>query len=116
MQYICLIYSNEAIEPQPGTEEFVQYIQDYGDFTKRVQEDGVYVGGEALQPVATATTVSAIGGKVEVMDGLFAETKEQLGGYMVFDVPDLDTALEWASKCPAAEYGAVEVRPAHKME
>ena len=111
MQYICLIYSNEAIEPQPGTEEFVQYIQDYGDFTKRVQEDGVYVGGEALQPVATATTVSAIGGKVEVMDGPFAETKEQLGGYYVLDCENLDQAIAYAGMIPTAKHGRVEVRP-----
>ena len=69
------------------------------------------VGGAALQPPAVATTVRQRDGKREVQDGPYAEAKEQLGGYCVIDVPDLDQALAWAARCPAASTGAVEVRP-----
>ena len=68
-------------------------------------------GGAALQPPPTATTVRQRDGKRQVQDGPFAEVKEQLGGYYVVDVPNLDKALEWAARCPAASSGSVEVRP-----
>lgn len=69
------------------------------------------VGGAALQPPSAATTVRQQNGKQHVQDGPYADTKEQLGGYFVIEVPDLDKALEWAARCPAAAAGAVEVRP-----
>lgn len=69
------------------------------------------VSAEVLQPVATATTLSVRDGSEQVQDGPFADTKEQLGGTFVIDVPDLDAALTWAEKCPAAQYGVVEIRP-----
>jgi hypothetical protein len=68
-------------------------------------------GGEALQPVETATSVRVRGGKAETMDGPFATTKEHLGGFYIIDVPDLDTALKYAAMIPSAAYGTVEVRP-----
>ena len=73
------------------------------------------VGADRLQPVATATTVRVANGKTTVLDGPYAETKEQLGGYYIVDVPDLDAALSWAARCPAASHGAVEVRPIWAM-
>ena len=69
------------------------------------------VGGAGLEPPLTATTVRAPEGKRRVQDGPFADTKEQLGGYYVIDVPDLDKALEWAARCPSASTGAAEIRP-----
>lgn len=111
MQYLCLIYANENAGPQPGTEEFGLLLAAYGEFTKLVQDDGVYVGGEALQDVATATTVTTKSGVVETMDGPFAETKEQLGGYYLLDCENLDEALKYAAQIPSAAYGCVEVRP-----
>ena len=81
MQYLCLIYADENVEPAPGTPEFEALIGEYMAFTEKVNQAGVFVAGEALQPVAMATTVTNENGKTETMDGPFAETKEQLGGY-----------------------------------
>ena len=111
MQFMCLIYNAEDNGPQPGTEEFGPYMQGYMDFTDEVQAAGKLLGGEALESVATATTVSVRGGKTEVVDGPFAETKEQLGGFYILDCKDLDEALQYAAKIPDAAYGRVEVRP-----
>lgn len=72
---------------------------------------GVFVGGAGLEPPATTTTVSVRDGKRQVQDGPYAETKEFLGGFAIIDVPDLDAALEWAARHPAAGYTAIEVRP-----
>lgn len=111
MQYMLLIYNAEDNGPQPGTEEFGPYMQGYVDFTKEVQDAGKMLSGDALQPVATASTVSVRGGKTEIVDGPFAETKEQLGGFYILDCEDLDEALHYAAKIPDAAYGRVEVRP-----
>ena len=111
MKYMCVIYGEEAKEPQPGTPEMAQLMQDYMAFTKDVQEKRVMVAGDALQPVATATTVRVRGGKTETTDGPFAETKEQLGGFYAVNVADLDEACAWAAKIPAAKTGSIEVRP-----
>ena len=111
MQYMCLIYAAEGHGPQPGTPEFGPFMQGYHDFTNDVREKGVLVSGEALQPTATATTVSVRDGKTITTDGPFAETKEQLGGFYLLDCKDLDEAVEWASQIPSARYGTIEVRP-----
>ena len=111
MQYMLLIYSTEGRGPQPGTEEFGQYIQAYQEFSKLCVDKGVMRAGDALQPVSTATTVTLESGKVEVTDGPFAETKEQLGGYYLLDCKDLDEALDFAAKIPTAVHGKIEVRP-----
>lgn len=111
MQYMCLIYSAETSGPQPGDADFGAYIQSYHEFGAKAQADGVFVAGDALQPVATASTVTAVSGSVETMDGPFAETKEQLGGYYLLDCKDLDEALKYAAMIPAAAHGRIEVRP-----
>ena len=111
MQFICLIYSAPNSGPQPGTPEFGKLMQDYGNYTKKIRDDGKLVAGDALQDVETATTVSVRNGKVETMDGPFAETKEQLGGYYLLECANIDEALEYAAMIPTAEYGRIEVRP-----
>ena len=111
MKYMCVIYGDEAKQPQPGTPEMGQLMQDYMAFTKDVQEKHVMVAGDALQPVATATTVRVRGGKIETTDGPFAETKEQLGGYYIFDCKNLDEAIAYAARIPTAAYGSIEIRP-----
>jgi hypothetical protein len=111
MQFMLLIYNAENNGPQPGTEEFGPYMQAYMDFTEEVKEAGKMVSADALQSVSTATTVSLRNGKTEVVDGPFAETKEQLGGYYLLDCEDLDEAIKFAAKIPDAQYGRVEVRP-----
>lgn len=111
MKYMCLIYSTEGRGPQPGTEAFADYIQAYHEFTQACVDGGVMQAGEALQPVSTATTVTRESGSIEVSDGPFAETKEQLGGFYLLDCKDLDEALDYAGRIPTAAHGRVEVRP-----
>ena len=111
MQYMLLIYSEEGAGPQPGSDEWGPFMQGYNDFTAEVRDAGKLVAGDALQPVATATTVSVRGGKTETVDGPFAETKEVLGGYYLLDCADLDEAMSYAAKIPTAEHGRIEVRP-----
>lgn len=111
MQYMCLIYSDENSGPQPGTPEFGPYIQGYNDFTETVQKAGAFIAGDALQPAATATTVTMENGTMETTDGPFAETKEQLGGYYLLECKDLDEAMKYAAMIPTATHGRIEVRP-----
>jgi len=111
MQFVCLIYSAPNAGPQPGTPEFGAFMKGYGDFTQKVQDEGKFVAGDALTGVETATTVSVRGGKVETIDGPFAETKEQLGGYYLLDCTDMDEAVKYAAMIPTAEHGRIEVRP-----
>lgn len=111
MQFMCLIYSAEGSGPQPGTPEFGPFMQAYQDFTAQVREEGKLVAGDALQPIATATTVSIRDDKTILTDGPFAETKEQLGGYYLLDCADLDEALKYAAMIPTSTYGRIEVRP-----
>lgn len=108
MQFLALIYSSE----QAGDDvDMPTLLSQYQAYDAEVKAAGVFVAGEALQPVSTATSVRLREGKTELTDGPFAETKEQLGGYYVLDCKDLDEAIEWAAKIPSARYGTVEVRP-----
>ena len=111
MQFMFLIYSQEGSEPQPGTDEFGPLIGAYMAFTEKMKDEGKFVSGEGLQPVSTATTLSIREGKTQTVDGPFAETKEQLGGYYLLDVTDLDEAMKCAAEIPTASYGRIEIRP-----
>lgn len=111
MQYMLLIYSAPDAEPVYGTPEFQAMMTAFSAFNDRANADGVLRGGEGLQGIETATSLRLRGGRVETMDGPFAETREHLGGYYVIDVPDLDAALRYAAMLPAAAFGTVEVRP-----
>jgi hypothetical protein len=111
MKYIALIYANENTGPQYGSDEFNQLLEDYQVSSETYEKDGVLLGGNALQDVNTATTLSIRNGKTETIDGPFAETKEQLGGYYLFECENLDDALKYAAMIPSAKYGRVEVRP-----
>ena len=111
MQFMCLIYSAPNSGPKPGTPEFGMFMKGYGDFTQTVKADGKFVAGDALQGSDTATTVSVREGKAETIDGPFAETKEQLGGYYLLDCTDMDEALKYAAMIPTSEFGRIEVRP-----
>jgi hypothetical protein len=111
MEYVLGIYegpSEFAKREGPGAEEYWAAWQAYA---QALRAAGQPMNGEALQPPESATTVRVRGGSRTIHDGPYADTKEQLGGFMVIDVPTLDEALEWAARCPAAAYGAVEVRP-----
>ena len=107
MQYMALIYTAPALPPPMGK----AMNDDYFAYTRRVKEAGVMKAGDALQPVTTATSVRVRDGKVETIDGPFADTKEHLGGYYLLDCADLDEALKWAAQIPGAKYGTIEVRP-----
>lgn len=111
MQYLALIYSAPENEPKYGTPEFGAMMSGYMALTAKLKADGVYVSGDGLKPVQTATSVRVKDGKVETMDGPFAETKEHLGGYYLIDVPDLDTAIKYAAEIPSAAWGTIELRP-----
>ena len=112
MKYTILVYENESdFAARADSARKDAYWGAYRAYTQALAEAGVMIGGAGLQPPPLATTVRLKGGKRQVQDGPFAEAKEQLGGYYVIDVPDLDRALDWASRCPGASSGAVEVRP-----
>lgn len=111
MQYMALIYSAPGSGPQPGSPEWGALMKGYMDATETYKADGVYVAGDALHGTDQATSLRIRGGKTETMDGPFAETKEQLGGYYLFDCESLDAALKYAAMIPAAEHGTIEVRP-----
>jgi len=111
MQYMLLIYNDPALEPAYGTPEFNEMMGGFLAANERMKADGVLRSGEGLQGVETATSLRIKSGKVETMDGPFAETREHLGGYYVIDVPDLDAALTYAALIPAAHFGTIEVRP-----
>ncbi len=111
MQYLCLIYEAESLMATRSDEENGKVFQDYMTFTKDIQDSGHMVAGDALQPIATATTVKVRDGKTLLTDGPFAETKEQLGGYYLLECKSLDEAIEKAAKIPSAKTGSIEVRP-----
>ncbi|MCF6318703.1 MAG: YciI family protein [Proteobacteria bacterium] len=111
MKYMALIYAAENAGPQYGTDEFDQMIGEYMAVTEQFEKAGVLISGDGLQDVNTATTISIRDGKTETIDGPFAETKEQLGGYYLFDCENLDQALKYAAMIPSIKYGRIEVRP-----
>ena len=111
MRYLCLIYDEEKKWAAMSKEQADAVMGEYFAFTEDVKKSGHYVGGEALQPVSTATSVRVRGGKMSTTDGPFAETKEQLGGSYLINAKDLNDALQVASKIPGAKTGTVEVRP-----
>jgi hypothetical protein len=111
MQYMLLIYGNEANAATADRATVERISPAYAAYTEAMQKARVMVGGGRLRPTSSATTVRTPDGKPQVLDGPYAETKEQLGGYYIVDVPDLDAAISWAMRCPAASHGAVEVRP-----
>jgi hypothetical protein len=115
MKYMLMIFGNEAARQAASKEQNAQMTAAYGAYSQALVKAGVMVGGDRLQPVSTATTVRVANGKTEVLNGPYAETKEQLGGYYIIDVPDLDAALSWAARCPGASHGALEVRPIWSM-
>jgi hypothetical protein len=107
MQFLALIYSTEGADDV----DMPILMDQYNTFTQAVQSAGVMIAGDALEPVSTATSVRVRKGKVELVDGPFAETKEQLGGYYLLECKNLDEAIHWASQIPSARYGTIEVRP-----
>jgi hypothetical protein len=115
MQYILMLHVQESGWSKLTKAEQEQGMAAYFAYTEALEKAGVLKGANRLQPSSTATTVRIVDGKSLVLDGPFSDTKEQVGGYYVIDVPDLDAALTWAARCPAANHGIVEVRPLWTM-
>jgi hypothetical protein len=115
MKYLLQIFANETEENAIPEVEMGAMMEAFGAYTEALVKAGALLGGERLRPVSDATSVRVRNGKTEVLDGPFAETREQLGGYYLIEAPDLDAALAWAARCPSASYGTIEVRPIWEM-
>ena len=115
MKYILMTYVNEGAWPKMTKAEQEQGAAAYMAYGEALKKAGAIAGSNRLQPTSTATTVRITNGKSQVLDGPYVDSKEQLGGYFLIDVPDLDSAISWAARCPAAGHGVVEVRPIWDM-
>ena len=111
MKYMLLIYGDEEKMRAIPKEDAAKMMPAYMAYTEALKKAGVLLGGDRLQFTSTATTVRIRDGKTSVVNGPYAEAKEQLAGYYLIDAPDMDSALSWASRCPGASAGSVEVRP-----
>jgi len=111
MRYMLLIYINEDDYQAASTEAATKMTAAYFAYTDAMKEAGVWLDGGRLRPTSTATRVRFQDDQKKVLDGPYADTKEQLGGYYMIEAPDMDTALSWASRCPGAQRGTIEVRP-----
>jgi hypothetical protein len=116
MQYMLLIHTDEtqmreARAAAAAAGRAPEMLGAFRAYTEAMKQAGVFVAGDALQPSDTATVVRVRDGHTQVLDGPYAEAKEQLAGYYLIEARDLDGALEWASRCPGAQFGTMEVRP-----
>jgi hypothetical protein len=111
MQYMLLLYTDPAGYAKLTPEQQKEGLAAYQAFMGALTSAGSLKASGRLQPASTATTVRVANGKTQVLNGPYVETKEQLGGYFLIDVPDLDAALSWAARCPASSHGTVEIRP-----
>ena len=116
MKYLALIFSPEGATPAVGSPEFGAFMGEYQAAHEQYAKDQVMLSGEALDSALTATTVRVRKGKTETMDGPFVETKEQLGGYYLFECENLDAAIKYAAMIPTAKYGTVELRPVQEFD
>ncbi len=116
MKFLAIIYNDESLWANATPEDIAASFEAHGAFAGAAGAAGVLVGGEGLQPIATATTVRVRDDERMLTDGPYAETKEQLGGYYLLECKDLDDALNWAAQIPEAKTGAVEVRPVMDYE
>lgn len=115
MKYLLMIYADEAAEARMTEADNAAEMAAYGAYAGAMVQAGVMVGGERLRPTTDATCVRLRNGQTELLNGPYADTREQLGGYFMIDVPDLDAALHWAARCPTAPHGTIEVRPVWAM-
>ena len=111
MRYTFFLYNDESSFANITEEELEQSKAAFGAYIGSLKEAGVFVDTDWLQPSQTGTTITLRNGERRIQDGPYADTKEQLGGYFVVEVDNLDIALDWAAKCPSAQYGIIEVRP-----
>jgi hypothetical protein len=115
MQYMLLNYVQEDGWTRLTKTERAEGLAAYMAYSEALRKAGVLKGSHSLQPSSTATTVRIANGKAQVLDGPYADSKEQFGGYFIIEVADLDAAIAWAARCPAVGHGVVEVRPLANM-
>lgn len=111
MRYMLLFHYSEETTESLGPEAMAAGMSAFSAYAGTLEQAGILVSGQVLQPSASSTTLTTRDGELRIQDGPFADTKEQVGGVMVIDVPDLDAALEWARQAPPVAWGTVEVRP-----
>lgn len=111
MQYLLMIYSDESTDMKPGDPGWAEFMGRYGEFTQRIIASGEFKAGDALDNTSTATSVRVRNGERILIDGPFAETREQLGGYYLIEAENLDRAIEIAAQIPTAKTGTIEIRP-----
>jgi len=111
MQYLLLLHADESRWNEMSPADRAEGVAAYGAYTQALQDAGVWVASARLAPASSAKTIQTKGGRPVTMDGPFAETKEQLGGFYLIEAPDLAAAMEWAARCPGAGHGTIEVRP-----
>ena len=116
MRYLLLIYGDPEAYGKLSEAEMQADMQKWWEYDSAIKAAGASPGGEALQPTATATSVRDDNGNPLVTDGPFAETREQLGGYYLLDVENLDEAIKWAHRCPGVKFGTIELRPIQELE
>jgi hypothetical protein len=113
MEYLALIYADETVWASMGEDERASWYERYRSFARDAEAAGVMAGGSELAPTADATTVRVRESETLVVDGPYSEVKEALGGYFLLECESMDVALDWAARIPAADHGAIEVRPVH---
>jgi hypothetical protein len=111
MRYTLFMHWPEMTPADIGQDEWQAGQEAFHAYARALDEAGVLISAEVLESSAATTTLRMTDGAARVQDGPYADTKEQIGGTFVIDVPDLDAALAWAEKCPAAQWGAIEIRP-----
>jgi hypothetical protein len=111
MRYTLLLHFPEATEEDLGDEAMAEGQRAFASYAATLHQAGVLVAADVLQPSSRSTTLRMVDGRLQVQDGPFADTKEQLAGTFVLDLPDLDAALDWAGQAPSLAWGAVEIRP-----
>jgi hypothetical protein len=111
MRYTLLLHYPELTAGELDPEALAEGMRTFESYAKALDDAGLLVSAEVLQPSDVTTTLTLAGGELIVQDGPFADTKEQIGGTFVIDVPDLDAAIEWAARAPSASWGHVEIRP-----
>lgn len=111
MKFMLLIHGNEEAMNNATKVDSTGMSPEYAAYNEALIKAGAMLAGERLRPTTTAASVRVRNGKTEVLDGPYAETKEQFGGYYIIEAADFDAAMDWAQKCPASYYGTVEVRP-----
>jgi hypothetical protein len=111
MQYLLMIYSEEGHWNKMPEAAQKEGMAAYMAYTEALRKAGILLGSNRLRDTSDATTVRVASGKTQVIDGPFADTKEQLGGYYLIEAKNLDDAISWAARCPGASHGSMEVRP-----